>query len=69
MPTHHATFSSLLLLGLVFSLLGLVWLTVYSIIVARVGDLLRRPPVRRALDGVTGAVLVAFGLKLATERG
>lgn len=68
-PTHHATFASFLLLGLLFSLLGLVWLTLFSIVVARVGDLLRRPRVRRMLDAVTGTVLVAFGIKLATERG
>ena len=36
--------------------------------VARAGNVLRRPRVRRALDLVTGLVLVAFGLRLATER-
>jgi threonine/homoserine/homoserine lactone efflux protein len=36
--------------------------------VAKAGDVLRRPHVRRVLDGLTGAVLVAFGLRLATEQ-
>ena len=61
-------FGALLLLGLVFSSLTLVWLTAYAFAVAKAGDFLRRSRVRRALDGVTGAVLVALGLRLATEQ-
>jgi threonine/homoserine/homoserine lactone efflux protein len=58
----------MLLLGLLFCSLTLAWLSAYAAAVAKAGDLLRRPRVRRALDGVTGAVLVAFGLRLATEQ-
>jgi threonine/homoserine/homoserine lactone efflux protein len=47
-----------LVLGLLFGALGLVWLTAYSFLVARAGDFLRRSGIRRALDGLTGAVLV-----------
>jgi threonine/homoserine/homoserine lactone efflux protein len=38
------------------------------LLVSRAGGLLRRPPVKRALDRLTGWVLVAFGVRLATER-
>ena len=61
-------FGALLLLGLVFSSLTLVWLTAYAFAVAKAGDFLRRSRVRRALDGFTGAVLVALGLRLAAEQ-
>jgi threonine/homoserine/homoserine lactone efflux protein len=37
-------------------------------VVARAGDLLRRPRIRRAMEAVTGAVLVALGLRLASEQ-
>ncbi len=67
-PNPHAAFLSLLSLGLVFSAMTLVWLCGYSVAVARAGDVLRRSRIRRALEGVTGTVLVAFGLRLATER-
>jgi threonine/homoserine/homoserine lactone efflux protein len=43
------------------------WLTVYAIAVARLGRLLAES-VRRALDAVTGLVLIALGLRLATEE-
>jgi threonine/homoserine/homoserine lactone efflux protein len=63
-----AGFPALLALGLVFCSLTLVWLTAYAVAIARAGDALSRPGVRRALEGVTGAVLLALGLRLATER-
>jgi len=62
------SFGALLALGLVFCSLTLVWLTAYAFAVAKAGDFLRRSRVRRALDAVTGAVLVALGLRLAAER-
>ena len=67
-PDGEAHFWTLLALGLVFSLMTLAWLTAYAVTVAKAGDLLRRSPVRRALDAVTGLVLVAFGVRLAFER-
>ena len=67
-PRGEASFFALLLLGLLFCSLTLAWLTGYAVAVARAGDFLRRPRIRRALDGLTGAVLVAFGLRLATAH-
>jgi threonine/homoserine/homoserine lactone efflux protein len=63
-----ASFGPLLGLGLVFCSMTFVWLTAYAVAVARAGDVLRRRPIRRALDAVVGAVLVGLGLRLATER-
>jgi threonine/homoserine/homoserine lactone efflux protein len=62
-----ASFWALLALGFVFSGLTLAWLTAYAFVVAKAGDLLRRPSIGRAVEGVTGAVLVALGLRLAVE--
>jgi threonine/homoserine/homoserine lactone efflux protein len=52
----------------VFCALTLAWLTAYAFVIARAGGVLRRSRVRRRLDGLTGVVLVAFGLRLASER-
>jgi threonine/homoserine/homoserine lactone efflux protein len=62
------SFVALLTLGLVFCSLTLVWLTSYAAAAAKAGDVLRRSGVRRALDGIAGAVLVALGVRLALER-
>jgi threonine/homoserine/homoserine lactone efflux protein len=64
----HASFATLLMLGLLFNAMTLTWLTGYALVVARVGDVLRRDRVRRSMEGVTGLVLVGLGLRLATER-
>ncbi len=61
------SFAALFTLGLVFCTMTLVWLSAYGVVVAKAGDVLRRGPVRRALDAVTGTLLVAFGLRLAAE--
>ncbi len=62
-----ASFAALLGLGLFFCTMTLAWLSWYAAVVARVGDFLRRGRGRAWLDRVTGVVLIAFGLRLATE--
>jgi threonine/homoserine/homoserine lactone efflux protein len=69
LPQFASGFAPLLALGLVFSAMTLVWLTAYAFAVARAGDVLRRSWVRRALDALVGAVLVALGLRIAVQRG
>jgi len=59
---------NLMLLGAVFCLMTLAWLTLYALAVARAGDFLQRRNVRRALEGVMGAALIALGLRIATEH-
>ena len=53
-----------LALGLLFCLLTLTWLAAYAAVVARAANVFDRPRARRALDAVTGTVLVALGLKV-----
>ena len=67
LPQFGGSFSLLLALGLTFCLMTLAWLTAYAIVVARAGDFLSRSAIRRAVEAVTGAVLIALGLRLATE--
>jgi len=57
-----------LLLGGVFVLMTVVWLSGYALVAVRASALLGRPRVRAALDRVTGVVLVGLGVRLALER-
>jgi len=66
-PTSSTLLQSLLL-GTVFVLLGLGWLSGYAWLATRAGGVLRRPRVQAAVQRVTGVVLIGFGLRLATER-
>ena len=68
LPQFASSVPALTALGLGFCSLTLLWLTGYAFAVARAGDFLRRGRLRRALDGLTGTVLVALGLRLAVEQ-
>ena len=65
---NMSSFAALLTLGLCFCVMTLSWLTAYALVVARAGDVLRRARVRRVVEGITGTVLVAFGIRVATAR-
>jgi len=67
-PAGEASFLAFLALGLIYCSITLGWLCAYAVVVARVGTVLRRPLVRRAVEALTGVVLTALGLRLATER-
>jgi threonine/homoserine/homoserine lactone efflux protein len=55
-------------LGLVFCVMTFGWLGLYSVVVDRARVVLSRSWVRRALDGVSGVVLVGFGARLALQQ-
>jgi threonine/homoserine/homoserine lactone efflux protein len=57
-----------LFLGGLFVLMTMIWLVGWALLAARASEALRRPAVKRTLDCITGSVLVAFGLRLATEH-
>lgn len=59
-------FAALLPLGAVFCLMTFGWLSIYAVVLDRVGPVLQRARVRRILDAMTGTVLIAFGIRLAT---
>ena len=65
-PEGDASIAALLALGFLFCAMTFAWLTFYATAVARLGRLLTGS-VKRALDAVTGLVLIALGLRLATE--
>ena len=58
-----------LLLGGIFNVLGLLWLLTYAWLVGTLAHVLDRRSIRLWIDRVTGTILVALGLRLATERG
>jgi threonine/homoserine/homoserine lactone efflux protein len=65
-PGPSATIESVALAG-VFAAIGLVWLVAYSIVASTASEALSRPPVRRAMNAITGVVLLALGVRMAAE--
>ncbi|MGO9902461.1 MAG: LysE family translocator [Solirubrobacteraceae bacterium] len=64
----HPVLLPFMALGAVFVLMTVLWLSAYCLIAARAAETLRRPRVRATLDRITGIVLIAIGLRLATEH-
>ncbi len=66
-PAGAGSLAGSLLLGSIFCLMTFVWLSGYVFVLNRIRELFLRDPVKRFIDAVAGAVLVAFGARLATE--
>jgi RhtB (resistance to homoserine/threonine) family protein len=65
--TDGSTAARLLLLGALFNVMGIVWLSAYALAVTRARALFGRPRVRRAIERASGVVLIGLGVRLAVE--
>ncbi|WP_214414652.1 LysE family translocator [Sphaerisporangium fuscum] len=63
-----APWAQAILLSTVFALLYLAWFTLYVATIDRLGRWLRHPRVKAGIERVTGVVLVAFAVRLATAH-
>jgi threonine/homoserine/homoserine lactone efflux protein len=59
--------SALVLLGFVFSVMTLAWLTTYAVLIATAGNLLRVSRLQRSIEAVSGVVLVGLGARVAID--
>ena len=66
-PGDSVLAKSVLLAGIHFTL-GIAWLSLVTVFLGRMRIFLTRPRVQRVIEATTGAVLIAFGARLALER-
>lgn len=66
-PDDPVLLKSILLAGIHF-VLGILWLSLVTLLLGQLRTVLTRPHIQRRLEAVTGAVLIAFGVRLALER-
>jgi threonine/homoserine/homoserine lactone efflux protein len=62
------SFGSLAVLGSIFAVMTLAWLSAYTVALSAAGSFVRRRAIWRAIEAITGAALVALGLRLAAEQ-
>ncbi|NXY97551.1 LysE family translocator [Streptomyces sp. BR123] len=65
-PSGLRPAAGMALLVLLHVLLTVAWLSTYVYVLSRARRFFGRPRVRRALDRVTGVVLIGFGIRVAT---
>ena len=58
----------LAVLCVVFSAMTIGWFAFYVVAISRGAHIFARSRVRRSLDGITGAVMLGFGVRLALEH-
>jgi threonine/homoserine/homoserine lactone efflux protein len=61
---HDPFFTRFLVLAATHVGMSLIWLSVYAFTLGALADRFARPPVRRAIEGLTGLLLVGFGARL-----
>jgi len=66
-PSGSAVIQSLILAGLHF-IIAMIWQCFVALTVNQAGKWLQKPRISRVMDGVTGSVMILFGLKLAVDR-
>jgi threonine/homoserine/homoserine lactone efflux protein len=66
-PSDPVLLKSLGLAGIHIAM-GLVWLMIYAWFLGSLRNVLTRSSLRRWLEGITGGLLIALGLRLAWER-
>jgi threonine/homoserine/homoserine lactone efflux protein len=54
-------------LSALFLAMRIVWLLIYAVLVARLAPFFRSRQVRRRLEGLSGAILVALGVRIAVQ--
>jgi RhtB (resistance to homoserine/threonine) family protein len=64
----HSVLVPFLLMGGLFVLMTVLWLCAYALVAVRASELLRRRRVSAAIDRLSGAILIGFGIRLALER-
>ena len=65
--TAQPVLPQIMFLAGVHILVGLIWLTIYAHLLHRAHRTLTRSDVKRWLEGATGVVLIALGLRVAVE--
>ncbi|WP_342580468.1 LysE family translocator [Ureibacillus sp. FSL W7-1570] len=62
------TFLPFLIMGLTFTVLSALWLVIFVYFINVVNDLMRKPRAKHVIEGITGTIIIGFGIKLALEK-
>ncbi|MDM5375430.1 LysE family translocator [Bacillus cereus] len=65
---NHNTFIQLLVMGLTYLVLTAIWFAFYIFLIDKISAFMKKPKTQRYIQGLTGVVLIGFGIKLAFEK-
>ncbi|MFJ8460980.1 LysE family translocator [Lysinibacillus xylanilyticus] len=62
------TFMPFLIMGLIYTVLTGFWFVFYVYLLDKISAFMKKPTTKAVIEGLTGAVLIGFGIKLALEK-
>jgi len=62
------TFMPFLILGMTYIVLTIVWYLFYIYLLNQISAFMKKPKTQKAIEGITGTILIGFGIKLALEK-
>jgi RhtB (resistance to homoserine/threonine) family protein len=66
--TDRNTFIPFLLMGITYAVLTAVWFIFYVFLLNKISSFMKKPKTQKIIEGITGTVLIGFGIKLALEK-
>ena len=63
------TFLPFLLMGITYTVLTAIWFFLYVYLINQISAFMKKPKAQNMIEGITGTILIGFGIKLALEKG
>lgn len=61
-------FLSFLMMGITYTVLTAVWFLLYVYLINQIRAFMKKPKAQNMIEGITGTILIGFGIKLALEK-
>jgi RhtB (resistance to homoserine/threonine) family protein len=62
------TFLPFLIMGFTYTVLTAVWFFLYVLLINQISAFMKKPKTQTIIEGITGTILIGFGIKLALEK-
>ncbi|MCC3356286.1 LysE family translocator [Bacillus sp. REN16] len=62
------TFLPFLIMGFTYTVLTAIWFFLYVYLLNQISTFMKKPKAQNMIEGITGAILIGFGIKLALEK-
>ncbi|MCG7343943.1 LysE family translocator [Sporosarcina sp. ACRSL] len=62
------TFLPFLIMGITYTVLTAIWSLLYVYLINQISAFMKKPKAQNSIEGITGTILIGFGLKLALEK-
>ena len=61
-------FIPFLIMGITYTVLTAIWFLFYVYLINQISAFMKKPKAQNIIEGITGTILIGFGIKLALEK-